>query len=152
MLNTHKLELPLSRTYFHGSKGVRAIEVLLSILLKRSFVLPIPTDIILSPLIPGAGDITKNVFWLCFTLSRQKSILTGYWYWLITNSVWNCCNLSVHSSTAYIYQDRVFNDGSSKVMIPIYKIINVWKWTRLPLHRLTVLKKGKIRLPCLSTS
>ena len=28
MINTHKLELPLSRTYFHGSKGVRAIEVL----------------------------------------------------------------------------------------------------------------------------
>ena len=27
MINTHKLELPLSRTYFHGSKGVRAIEV-----------------------------------------------------------------------------------------------------------------------------
>ena len=29
MINTHKLELPLSQTYFHGSKGVRAIEVLL---------------------------------------------------------------------------------------------------------------------------
>ena len=27
MSNTHKLELPLSRTYFHGSKGVRAIEI-----------------------------------------------------------------------------------------------------------------------------
>ena len=27
MMNTHLLELPLSRTYFHGSKGVRAIEV-----------------------------------------------------------------------------------------------------------------------------
>ena len=31
MINTHKLELLLSRTYFHGSKGVRAIEVLLYI-------------------------------------------------------------------------------------------------------------------------
>ena len=29
MINTNELELPLSRTYFHGSKGVRAIEVLL---------------------------------------------------------------------------------------------------------------------------
>ena len=27
MINTRKLELPLSRTYFHSSKGVRAIEV-----------------------------------------------------------------------------------------------------------------------------
>ena len=27
MINTHKLELPLSRTYFHGSKVVRAVEV-----------------------------------------------------------------------------------------------------------------------------
>ena len=27
MINTHKLELPLSRTSFYGSKGVRAIEV-----------------------------------------------------------------------------------------------------------------------------
>ena len=31
MINTHWLELPLSRTYFHGSIGVRAIEVLLYI-------------------------------------------------------------------------------------------------------------------------
>ena len=29
MINTHYLELPLSRTYFRGSKGVRDIEVLL---------------------------------------------------------------------------------------------------------------------------
>ena len=30
MLNTHKLDLrTMSQTYFHGSKGVRAIEVLL---------------------------------------------------------------------------------------------------------------------------
>ena len=29
MINTHELELPLSRTYFHDSKGVRAINVLL---------------------------------------------------------------------------------------------------------------------------
>ena len=28
-MNTLYLKLPLSRTYFHGSKGVRAIEVLL---------------------------------------------------------------------------------------------------------------------------
>ena len=27
MISTHWLELPLSRTYFHGPKGVRAIEV-----------------------------------------------------------------------------------------------------------------------------
>ena len=27
MINTHKLELPLSRTYFHSPEGVRAIEV-----------------------------------------------------------------------------------------------------------------------------
>ena len=27
MINTHKFELSLSRTSFHGSKGVRAIEV-----------------------------------------------------------------------------------------------------------------------------
>ena len=27
MINTHYLELPLSRTYFHGSKGARATEV-----------------------------------------------------------------------------------------------------------------------------
>ena len=30
-INIHWLELPLSRTYFHGSKVVRAIEVLLYI-------------------------------------------------------------------------------------------------------------------------
>ena len=29
MINTHSLELPLSHTYFHGSIGVRAFEVLL---------------------------------------------------------------------------------------------------------------------------
>ena len=29
MINTHKLELPLSRTYFHGSKCVLATEALL---------------------------------------------------------------------------------------------------------------------------
>ena len=29
MINTYYLELPLSRTYSHGSEGVRAIEVLL---------------------------------------------------------------------------------------------------------------------------
>ena len=29
MINTHQVEQPLSRIYFHGSKGVRAIEVLL---------------------------------------------------------------------------------------------------------------------------
>ena len=29
MKNTHWLKLPLSGTYFHGSKGVQAIEVLL---------------------------------------------------------------------------------------------------------------------------
>ena len=29
MINIHQLELPLSRTYFHGSEGVRAIEVVL---------------------------------------------------------------------------------------------------------------------------
>ena len=29
MINTHQLELSLSRTYVHGAKGVRAIEVLL---------------------------------------------------------------------------------------------------------------------------
>ena len=27
MMNTHELELPLSRTNFHGPKGVRAIEI-----------------------------------------------------------------------------------------------------------------------------
>ena len=27
MFNTHWLEIPLSRTFFHGSKGIRAIEV-----------------------------------------------------------------------------------------------------------------------------
>ena len=29
MINTHSLKLPLSRIYFHCSKGVQAIEVLL---------------------------------------------------------------------------------------------------------------------------
>ena len=29
MINSYKLELPLSRTHFHGSKGVGAIEALL---------------------------------------------------------------------------------------------------------------------------
>ena len=29
MNDTHKLKLPLSQTYFHSSKGVRATEVLL---------------------------------------------------------------------------------------------------------------------------
>ena len=28
IINTHWLKLPLSRTYFHGSKGVPAIEVI----------------------------------------------------------------------------------------------------------------------------
>ena len=32
MINTYKLEPPLSRTYFHGPIGVRAIEVLMYIL------------------------------------------------------------------------------------------------------------------------
>ena len=31
MINTHQLELPFSGTYYLGSKGVRAIEVLLYI-------------------------------------------------------------------------------------------------------------------------
>ena len=31
MMNTHLLEIPLSRTYFHGPEGVQAIEVLLHI-------------------------------------------------------------------------------------------------------------------------
>ena len=31
MINTHQLELPLSRTFFHGPKGVRLVEVLLYI-------------------------------------------------------------------------------------------------------------------------
>ena len=31
MINTHYLKLPLSRTSFHGPKGVRVIEVLLYI-------------------------------------------------------------------------------------------------------------------------
>ena len=31
MINIHQLELPLSRTNIHGSKGVRVIEVLLYI-------------------------------------------------------------------------------------------------------------------------
>ena len=31
MMDTHLLELPLSRTYFHGPEGVQAIEVLLHI-------------------------------------------------------------------------------------------------------------------------
>ena len=35
MINTHELELPLSRTYFHGSKGVRGIEVLLYLHLRE---------------------------------------------------------------------------------------------------------------------
>ena len=29
MINTQELELPLSGTYFHGSKGVQAFEILL---------------------------------------------------------------------------------------------------------------------------
>ena len=32
MINTHLLKLPLSRTYLHGPKGVRAIEVLLYVI------------------------------------------------------------------------------------------------------------------------
>ena len=32
MINSQKLELPLSRTYFHGPKGVQAIEILLYML------------------------------------------------------------------------------------------------------------------------
>ena len=37
MINTYKLELPLSRKYFHGSKGVRAIEVLLYVIFIQSW-------------------------------------------------------------------------------------------------------------------
>ena len=36
MINTHYLELPLIRTYFYVSKGVRAIEVLLYIIMDSS--------------------------------------------------------------------------------------------------------------------
>ena len=36
MINTHKLELPLSQTYFHGPEGARAIEVLLYIFFYKS--------------------------------------------------------------------------------------------------------------------
>ena len=35
MINTHYLEVPLSRTYHHGPKGVRAIEFLLYIVFFR---------------------------------------------------------------------------------------------------------------------
>ena len=38
MINTDKLELPLSRTYFHGTKGVRAIEVLLYLSDPKSYL------------------------------------------------------------------------------------------------------------------
>ena len=38
MINTHYLELPLSRPYFHGSKGVLAIEYLLYIALLLAIV------------------------------------------------------------------------------------------------------------------
>ena len=44
MINTHKLELPLSRTYFHGSKGVRAIEIRLYYKIEK-FAFPMYTEV-----------------------------------------------------------------------------------------------------------
>ena len=37
MINTHKLELALCQTYFHGSKGVQAIEALLNLAVRKGF-------------------------------------------------------------------------------------------------------------------
>ena len=44
MINTHRLEQPLSRTYFHVSKGVRAIEVLLYIRDSMAVLQIMPVD------------------------------------------------------------------------------------------------------------
>ena len=43
MINTHYFELPLSQTYFHSSKGVRAIEVLLQFVLRREMTVHMAT-------------------------------------------------------------------------------------------------------------
>ena len=51
MINTHLLELPVSRTYFHGPEGFRAIEVLLYLL---------------SSWFPNVGSLLK--YWLEETL------------------------------------------------------------------------------------
>ena len=125
MINTHKFELPLSRTYFHGTKGVRAIEVLLyhgytyqlEMFFREklmSFLLPIP--------IPNLrGGIKK--FWAsgifpiqivqCFTPNVQKCVR----YWLHLGSY---CWLSLFSHNTW-----------SKIHTPI----ELAKWTKLSTER-----------------
>ena len=49
MVNTHELELPLSRTNFPGSKGVRAIEVLLYIKFQTTYRISQTTAYDISP-------------------------------------------------------------------------------------------------------
>ena len=47
MVNTHKIELPLSRTYFQSPEAVRAIEV-------RLYVLQVfQQDLVFNPFLPG---------------------------------------------------------------------------------------------------
>ena len=56
MINPHWLELPLSRTNFHGPKGVRAIEVLLYL---YRMVYDFDFDIVNFPLLDG--DVPRSI-------------------------------------------------------------------------------------------
>ena len=60
MINTHKLELPVFRTYFHGSKGVRAIEVLLYALSPEAMP-PFIASIFLKGSVYAMGSIFNTI-------------------------------------------------------------------------------------------
>ena len=47
MISTHLLKLPLSQTYFHGFRGIQAIEVLLYILPEIQYFLGYKTEFFL---------------------------------------------------------------------------------------------------------
>ena len=64
MIHAHKLELSLARTHFHGSNGVRAIEVL--------FCFKFSSDLCV------VGVIFQSVFF--FSLSRCTLIIYFYFY------------------------------------------------------------------------
>ena len=67
MIHTHKLELPLSRTNFHGPRGVRAIEVLLYSLISKNTVRALISCFSLhftfQLLLSQTTDTWKYIFW-----------------------------------------------------------------------------------------
>ena len=67
MTNTHLLELPLSRTYFHGPKDVRAIEV-------RLYVYDNYYTIMVSEI--TNRSFAKNFFFSCCCINFHEHLHT----------------------------------------------------------------------------